>query len=45
MSYGQNLSSTSGEPEFIVQKFFEIPASGDAARLPAQLAGRLVQMK
>jgi hypothetical protein len=27
MSHGQNLRSTSDEPEFIVQKFFEIPAS------------------
>jgi hypothetical protein len=27
LSYGQNLSSTSGEPEFVAQKFFEIPAS------------------
>jgi hypothetical protein len=25
--HGQNLSSTSGEPEFFAQKFFEIPAS------------------
>jgi hypothetical protein len=28
MSHGQNLSSTSGEPEFVAQYFFEIPASG-----------------
>jgi hypothetical protein len=27
MSHGQNLSSTSGEPEFVGQEFFEIPAS------------------
>jgi hypothetical protein len=27
MSHGQNLSSTSGEPEFVVQVFFETPAS------------------
>jgi hypothetical protein len=28
MGHGQNLSSTSGESEFVAQKFFEIPASG-----------------
>ncbi len=28
MSEGENLSSTSAEPEFVAQKFFEIPASG-----------------
>ncbi len=28
ISHGQNLSSSSGEPEFVVQEFFEIPASG-----------------
>jgi hypothetical protein len=27
MSHGQNLSSTSGEPEFMAQYFFEIPES------------------
>ncbi len=27
MIHGQNLSSTSGEPEFVAEKFFEIPAS------------------
>jgi hypothetical protein len=26
ISYGQNLSSTAGEPEFFAQYFFEIPA-------------------
>jgi hypothetical protein len=26
MSHGQNLSSTAGEPEFVAQQFFEIPA-------------------
>jgi hypothetical protein len=28
MSHGQNLRSTFGEPEFVAQYFFEIPASG-----------------
>jgi hypothetical protein len=28
ISHGQNLSSTSGEPEFVAQELFEIPASG-----------------
>ncbi len=28
MSHGQNLSSTSGESEFVAQEFFEISASG-----------------
>jgi hypothetical protein len=28
MRHGQNLSSTSGEPEFVAQSCFEIPASG-----------------
>jgi hypothetical protein len=27
MSHGQKLSTTSGEPEFVAQKFFEIPTS------------------
>ncbi len=27
MNYGQNPSSTSGEPEFVERYFFEIPAS------------------
>jgi hypothetical protein len=27
MSPGQNLRSTSGEPELVAQEFFEIPAS------------------
>jgi hypothetical protein len=25
MSHGQNLSSTTGQPEFVAQYFFEIP--------------------
>jgi hypothetical protein len=28
MSHEQNLSSNSGDPEFVAQYFFEIPASG-----------------
>jgi hypothetical protein len=30
MSHKQNLSSTSGEPEFVAPLFFEIPASAIA---------------
>ncbi len=33
MSHGQNLSSTSGQPEIVAQKFFEIPASEFRVRL------------
>jgi hypothetical protein len=28
MGHGQNLNLTSGEPEFVAQKFFKIPGSG-----------------
>jgi hypothetical protein len=33
MSHEQNLSSTSGDPEFVAQEFFEIPASEQGASL------------
>jgi hypothetical protein len=34
MSHGQNLNSTSGEPEFVAQYFFEIPASESMKETP-----------
>jgi hypothetical protein len=34
--HGQNLGSTSGEPEFVAQQFFKIPASGGLSRVTSQ---------
>ncbi len=33
---GQNLGSTLGEPEFVAQQFFKIPASGGLSRVTSQ---------
>ncbi len=35
-SHGQNFGSTSGEPEFVAQQFFNIPASGGLSRVTSQ---------